>query len=252
MRTISTAIIDNDLSFIDSLKNAIKDFSAGVNVTGIAENFESGMELVKRDQPQLLFLGTRLQDTSGFTLLDALKKEGKELPYVIFLSDDSSNAVEAIKYKPIDYIVKSEALEALVNAVKTDCEEVDKELSLHEQEAEQRNKLSKKLNFIAIPNNKQIQFIKTEDILYLESEGRYTSFYLKDHDHKLMSVKNIGEYEKILNASFFRIHKSYIVNLQHVLSIDRSAGNYCTLDNKKMLPIAKRRLTSLESYINLK
>jgi two-component system LytT family response regulator len=252
MRTITTAIIDYDLSFIDSLKTAIKNFCAGVNITGIAENFNSGMELLDRDRPQLLFLGTRLKDSTGFKLLDECKKQGKALPYVIFLSDDHKDAIKAIKYKPIDYILKPDSIELLPEAVKSDCEEVEKELTLHEQETEERIKRGKKLNFIAIPNSKQVQFIKTEDILFLESEGRYTSFYLKDQKHKLMSVKNIGEYEKLVNDTFFRIHKSYIVNLQHVLSIDRSAGYYCTLENGKMLPIAKRRLTSLEAYINLK
>ena len=69
----------------------------------------------------------------------------------------------------------------------------------------------------------------------------------------LFVSKNIGEYEKLLSASyFFRIHKKYLINLKYIININNSDGSNCELVGKLMLPVAKRRKEDLVSFLNIR
>ena len=107
-------------------------------------------------------------------------------------------------------------------------------------------------NFIAIPSTKKIDFIKIDDILYFESDGRYTIIHLRDKTTFFVS-KNIGEYDKILAPKyFFRIHKKYLINLKYIININNSDGSHCELAGNLKLPVAKRRKEDLVSFLNIK
>jgi two-component system LytT family response regulator len=96
-----------------------------------------------------------------------------------------------------------------------------------------------------IPSTKKIDFIKIDNILYFESDGRYTIIHLTDNSTFFVS-KNIGEYDKILAPNFFfRIHKKYLINLKYIININNSDGSNCQLLGDIILPVAKRRKEDL-------
>ena len=91
--------------------------------------------------------------------------------------------------------------------------------------------------------------IKQEDIVFCKSDGRYTTFYLKNKE-ELVASKNLGTFESILDGStFFRIHHSYIVNIEYVVSIIKKTCYYCEMINNINLPVAKRRQESLNKFL---
>ena len=107
-------------------------------------------------------------------------------------------------------------------------------------------------NFIAIPSTKKIDFIKIDDILYFESDGRYTIIYLTDKTTFFVS-KNIGGYDKILTPRyFFRTHKKYLINLKYIININNADGSNCELMGNLTLPVAKRRKEDLVSFLNIR
>ncbi|MFT6065450.1 MAG: two-component system LytT family response regulator [Paraglaciecola sp.] len=107
-------------------------------------------------------------------------------------------------------------------------------------------------NLIALPNIHSIEFVDTQDILYLEADGNYTIFHLVDNITKVVS-KNIGGYEKVLPINFFfRIHHKYIINFNKVSLISKTDGYYCELNNGEALPVAKRRQEELRKFLKLK
>jgi two-component system LytT family response regulator len=94
-----------------------------------------------------------------------------------------------------------------------------------------------------------VNFVKNEEILYCKSAGRYTEFYLTDK-RKLVASKSLGEYEEQFDSkSFFRIHRSFIVNLNYITNINKKAGNYCELTNGQSLPISRRRMENLIQFL---
>jgi two-component system LytT family response regulator len=107
-------------------------------------------------------------------------------------------------------------------------------------------------DYVAISSLEEIFFIKMIDIMYCKSEGRYTKFYLENGD-VCMSSKNIGEYEAILDKrKFFRVHNSYIINMNFVSRIIKSDGGGSEMKNGFLIPISKRKLELFYKYIKLK
>ena len=102
---------------------------------------------------------------------------------------------------------------------------------------------SPKLEQIAVHTiNNGIQIIAISNIIYLKSDHKKTIISLKN-SKEVFASKNIGIYEALLkNNGFFRVHKSYIVNLEHLISIDKNLnGHYCLLYNNKIIPISVRK-----------
>ncbi|MCX2679844.1 LytTR family DNA-binding domain-containing protein [Galbibacter sp. EGI 63066] len=97
----------------------------------------------------------------------------------------------------------------------------------------------------------KIDFVRLEEILYCKSNGRYTIFFLVGNKELVSSI-NLGKYENLLDSDFFyRVHKSYIVNLMHVSSISRKPEVYCNMVNGTLVPIAKRRLKRLFKFLDI-
>lgn len=106
--------------------------------------------------------------------------------------------------------------------------------------------------YVAISTLEEIFFIKMSEIMYCKSEGRYTKFYLENGD-VFMSSKNIGEYEAILDKHiFFRVHNSYVINMNFVNRIIKTDGGGSEMKNGFLIPISKRRLEHFYKYIKLK
>ena len=84
------------------------------------------------------------------------------------------------------------------------------------------------------------------------AEGKYTTFFLLG-GKKIVSSKNLGEYEKILDSSYFyRIHHGYIINIRYLISIIKKDGVYCELANRITIPVSKRRQESFNRFIKLR
>lgn len=102
-----------------------------------------------------------------------------------------------------------------------------------------------KSDIFLINSSSEITFVDLNELIYLQADGRYTYFHFKD-SKKITSSKNIGEYDKVLNDNFIRIHQSYIVNIHFIKSISTKQGFILHLkDSNVTLPIAKRRFKNL-------
>ncbi|MGO4906361.1 LytR/AlgR family response regulator transcription factor [Flavobacterium sp. W20_MBD1_R3] len=107
--------------------------------------------------------------------------------------------------------------------------------------------------YVAISSLEEINFIKMDDIIYCQAEGKYTKFFLTN-GNIFLSSKNLGHYElRALDKShFFRVHKSYIVNMRFIAKIDKRDGMSCQLLNGLRIPISSRKLDEFNRFIRLK
>src|SRR5690606_39535082 len=102
---------------------------------------------------------------------------------------------------------------------------------------------------ISIPSYNAIDVIPQGKIVYCKSEGKYTNFYCLDKS-VYTATKNIGEFERLLNPNlFYRVHNSFIVNIQYVDKIDKEGGGVCKLKDGREIPIAKRRKIHFYEFI---
>ncbi|GAA4936116.1 LytTR family DNA-binding domain-containing protein [Algibacter agarivorans] len=244
MKKYSALILDDDIENIKLLSIYINKYFKNINIIATVNDIENCIEAYYTYLPDLLFLDVELEgNETSFNFLESIEHIKSK---TIFISSYDEYAIKAINLDVVGYILKPIKINELVKVV-------DKAISQIKKEATNldSHKLSSN-NIIAIPSASKVELVPVQNIVYLEADGRYTIFHLSNGSNRVSS-RNLGEYEKMLNKSvFFRIHHRYIVNLNMVNNINKTAGNYCELLNNKALPIAKRRQESLNKFLNLK
>lgn len=235
MRRYNTLIIDDENSSIERLTRYIQHYCQDLRIKGSATSVKEAIKLIKSKTPDLIFIDIELQDELSFSILEVLSKE--ETPEIIFISAHENYALQAIKYKPVNYLLKPFVIRDLIDSVNQAILKINQ-------------KDFYTLNSLAINNGDSIQFIDFNQILFLEADGNYTKIYT-NIKNVIDAINNIGKFEHLLPSFFFRIHKKYIINLNFVKEIHRSNGFYCVLDNNHSLTVSRRKQKLLIKSLHL-
>lgn len=232
------AIIDDESLARENLKNLIREYCPNIEVIGEAEGVESGCQLIQNLQPDAVFLDVAMQDGTGFDLLDRFTEYSFQ---VIFQTAFDEFAVKAFKYSAVDYLLKPVGVGELVKAVnkisnKRNQAEIAQQLAslIH---------LNKKKTFekIVLNSNEGMHFVEIADIVRLQSDVNYTTFYL-DSGERITVTKTIKSFEELLPENhFFRPHQSFIVGLQYVKKVLREDGGYALMKDGAKIPISRRK-----------
>lgn len=213
-----------------------------------AKNTSEASDIIEKDEFDIIFLDLDLGNEQAFQFLEESlpQLDGKEL---VIISSHKEDAVEAFKYMATDFILKPIGPDAVIQAA----DKIRKNIDMKVSYIRNREIIDKgPAKIIAIPSLTDIKIIPVNDIIYLESEGRYTIFHTVKNE-RLISSRNLGMYEKILvNNSFLRIHHSYLVNMNFALNIQKKDGFYIEVPNKKYLSISKRKVDSLYEFLSIK
>jgi two-component system LytT family response regulator len=120
--------------------------------------------------------------------------------------------------------------------------ELNSQLSVLEHHIHPENLSAKK---IILKTFDHIHLVRMADIIYCESDDCYTRFHLMD-GNRIMVSSTLKEYDELLGGSgFFRIHKSYLINLVHVMRFEKAEGGSIILTNNNVLPVASRKRDQL-------
>lgn len=244
---ITGLIVEDQIENSDYLRLIINKYCKEVEIIGVAETSLEFMEMYLELLPDIIFLDIELGEKE--TSFETLEKIRKNESAIIVVSAHQGFALKAInEFGVYGYLLKPVRIEELVKIVSLVIESVKQKK--REKSLSYDNEKDVNSGLIALASVDAVEFIKIEDIIYLEADGKYTVFNLTNKSRRISS-KNIGEYERqLLPYFFFRIHHKYIVNLGMVLSINKKDGNYCELINKQYLPIAKRRYQKLMSLLS--
>lgn len=252
MKKIDIVIVDDEIANVELLKYYIVKYCPLANIVGTATTKKEAIMIINTLKPQLLFLDIILDEGTSFDILAEMQYTDVK---TIFVTAFDEYAVKAFKVSAVDYVLKPVKVEELILAYNKAVKDIENTLYTNNQHlrlVSESIKNQQPLNILAIPSMDKINFVELTSILYLKSDGRYTEFYLTDGS-KMVSSKNLGEYEEMINEiMFFRIHNSYMVNLNHVVNINKSDGNYCKMKNSMSLPIAKRRQDKLRKFLKIK
>ena len=256
MNTLSCIILDDEPRNIKLLKNMVAEYCHQVNVLATETDAVKGLALIKELHPQLLFLDIEMPHINGFDMLKKLEPVNFE---VIFVTAYSHYAVEAFEHHAIGYITKPIITEKLVAAVQAAADRIaQKSISKNLFSLiESTTKPAAAAQKIPLSTSNGLVFVKLADIMYCESNGNYTTFYLSDNTKPILVSRQLGEYEKLLPESeFTRIHDKYIINLSFIKEYIKGSGGDVVLENGKELPVASRRkedfLSRFEKWIKRK
>jgi len=218
------------------------------------------LEILNTDKNKidLLFLDIKIPGNTGIEIARELQKE-KNSPYIIFTTAYDEHAVEAFKLSAVDYLLKPfsderfyQSLERIKEKIEMDSigdEQIDNILSILSDK-----KVQNKVNKIAVEDNDYYLMLDFKDIYYFATNDKKVWAYSKQNSY--MTQFKLKELEKMLPKYFFRIHKSYIVNLKNIKAvIPWFKGKYQVLMenySEHKIPVSRSKVAELNERLNLK
>lgn len=232
-------IIDDEPKARSLLITILQDGCDTVSSIQEASDLEKGVELIRKNKPELVFLDIEMPHQQGIEIFNYFGENEIDFE-IVFTTAYSQYALQAFEMNAIDYILKPlrprRVLE-VVERVKTIGEK--KNLSVKFEEL--RNSLkADSFKKIGLPVNDGILFLPLENIIHMEAEGMYTKFFTNEPACILVS-KPLKHFTHILqtDSGFYRPHRSHIFNVKFLKKYVRKDGNYIILDNDHIIPIAK-------------
>lgn len=246
---IKTIIVDDEFVSRNVLKKLLDINCPDIEVICECTNAEEAKTEIGRLQPQLVFLDISMPGKSGLDML----KEIDDINFsIIFVTAFHEYTIQAIRFSAIDYLLKpvekNELIEA-VGRVKIKIANSENhspvEAFLHNIQAAQ----SQQEMQLCVPGIKGFQIIKIKDIIYCEAENTYTTIFL-NNSQKLLASRPLIDYESLLqDASFVRIHKSYLINMQHLKEYLKGEGGSAVMSNGKELEVSRRKKEYFVNYM---
>jgi len=243
------AVIIDDMDHVRSKNiDLIRQYCPQVTIMAEAVDVKSGVELIRKFLPDLVFLDVEMPDGTGFDLLQQLKPVNFK---VIFITGFQDFAIRAFRFSAIDYLLKPVDPEDLVAAVAKAEDTLNKEsLEL---------KLSALFSNLERPRNPEKIVLKTaeklfsvavQDIIHCESERNYTTFHFVNAP-KLIVSTTLKEYETMLAPmGFFRPHQSHLINMAYFDHFVKADGGFIVMKNDAKVPLASRKREEFMALMN--
>jgi two-component system LytT family response regulator len=232
-------IIDDEDHIRDSLAKLLAKHCPMAAVIGEANGVAAGKQIIGELHPDLVLLDIQMNDGTGFDLLQSFSPVDFN---VIFITAYEQYALQAFRFSAVDYILKPVNPEQLVTAIDRAA------LLIRDHFNIQMNALYENLKSITRQDKKiilkttdQIHLLDLKHIVACESDSCYTTVHTMEGAH-IMVTKTLKEYEEMLSGcGFYRVHKSFLINLAHVKRFDKQGGGYIVLTNGLKIPVASRK-----------
>lgn len=248
MKTIKAIVVDDEENARLIIKNFIAEYCPSVEIIDEAEDVKSAVKLINKNQVDLVFLDIEMPNENGFALFDYFNKPTFE---TIFCTAYSEYAIKAFEVSAIDYILKPIGISKLREAVEKVVLKRAQNLPQTNIDILKENLKEHKIVKIGIHIGDGIVFMALDDIYYFEADGSYTTIYHKNG--KDLAVKKIKHFEDLLasDTRFFRIHRSYLVNITLIKKYSKKDGLSVTYDDKILLPISREKKEEFEEFMQL-
>ena len=237
---ISSIIIDDEQNSVDVLEKLINRFFRDqVEVVSEFNNLNDAVQYLNENPVDLVFLDMKLDFNSGLDLLYQFK-DNKSFE-VICVTAYKEYAIEALRCSAFDYLLKPVNYVELISAVKR-LQAKHNQNSFEKSDVVDENNTTpkKRRDSIAFPSKNGFKVEKLSSIIYCEAKGNYAQVHLYPKSQILISKTLKKLVDMIDHPDFFRIHKSYYINMNYIVAYNRSE-NILELKNGMYLPVSVRK-----------
>lgn len=238
-------LVDDELPALEILRTFLEPLGDTLNVCGACLDVKSAIKEISIHKPEILLLDIELGDSLGFEILENFPDLDAR---IIFVTAHDDYLLKAIKYHAFDYLFKPVVAEELHVAIKKAMSDIEAKkpqqngkalLDFIHQNSSQR---------IAVPNRNGLTYYELDNIIYIEADGSYAVMHFKDLKPSTVTRK-IKDFESSLaHRGFLRVHKSFLVNLNHISELHREDSGYLLMSNQAKIPISPK---SKEQIIEL-
>lgn len=240
MGILKAILIDDELKSRNNLRQLLLQYCPNVEIIAEAGSAVEALKIIRKLNPDLLFLDIEMGTVSGFDLLRLLHDQQNF--EVIFVTAFDKYGIQAVKACAIDYLLKPINILELSNAVEKATIQINpkkenerlKELVANIDRGDDEKR-------IAIPLSDKIVFLAINKIIRLEAEGNYTHIHL-DNKKQYLVCKTLKEYQELLeNHNFLRTHQSHLINFRKISAYVKTDGGYIAMDDGSQVPISRQK-----------
>ncbi len=208
----------------------------GLRLAGKFDNPVDASEFIIGNEVDLIFLDIQMPDLSGIEFARIIEKG----PKLVFTTAYEKYALEGYKLDAVDYLMKPFSYEEFLGAVN----KVRKQIALEQQAIAN---IEANNQFLFLKSDYKIRRINFNDILYIEGLKDYVKVFMLNNPKpvlSLTSLKTLGT--KLPPEKFMRVHRSFIVNLERIETIDRSRIVF----GKEYIPIGEQYKEKFQEYLD--
>ncbi len=246
---IKVLIIEDEAPARSIIRHYLEKYD-NVEITGECPDGYCGLMSIREHNPDLVFLDIQMPKLTGFELLEVLE----EKPEIIFTTAYDEYAIKAFDMNAVDYLLKPFPEERFDEALAKALERINKGETRHEKIlklSEEKPEGTSSLNRIVVRKGSAISFIPVSDIKYIQAEDDYVMIY--HSGGKALKQQTMKYYEKNLPAKeFIRIHRSYIVSIEHIVRIEPYGKDtyVAVLKEDQKLPVSRSGYKKLREKIS--
>lgn len=238
---LSALIVDDEVMARYILRSSIEEYCPEISEIKEADTVDKALEIIRTEQPPVLFVDIRMPQRDGFDLLE--KVYGNELFYVIFVTAYDEYALKALKGGVFDYLLKPIShieLKEVVNKLYRDYLKKSAKIPAAYLDGS-----------LSIRHTNGFSILKLKEISYMEASNNYTFIHL-GNGNKMVVSKTLKEiHEKLDSNVFIRVHKSFAVNIFHLKGyLHKDGGNFIQMQNGASVPVTRYTMNQLETQIS--
>lgn len=227
--TLRTVVVDDESLPRQRVADLVRAHP-GLSLVGEAEHGASALDLISEARPELVFLDIQMPELDGFQVVSALDED--VLPAIVFVTAYDEYAIRAFEVDAVDYLLKpvtEERFRAAVARVlsrteRRDAVSGDGIRALALRASQERG--TPTTRFVARLGARHY-FVKVADIEWVEADGNYMRLHTADRKSHLIRETMRGMEARLDPAGFVRIHRSVIVAVERIASIEaREHGEY--------------------------
>jgi two-component system LytT family response regulator len=240
---INAIIIEDEKSSMEYLVSILKKNHANITVLGWASNVDDAVTLITTNKPDIVFLDIQLNDGSGFDVLDRLKNNMTfEVIFTTGFLDYKERAMDYFAFYYLNKPLQKKEIKKVLDVYELKRSAFD--LQKYRAFKNQLESKNQKLTFFE--KNEYIT-LRVSDIIYCEAAGSYTLVY-NTQGGSLVNSKNLKRIEGIIeNDNFYRVHRSFLVNLKHIKSF--SNNGILTMSNDIEITISTRNRKKVLDFL---
>jgi two-component system LytT family response regulator len=237
---IKCVLIDDESNSLEMMEWLLKTYCPQVTIAAMCNSGEKGIEAINKYKPDVVFLDIEMPHMNGFDMLEQIGRLSFD---VVFCTAYDQFAIKAFRYSALNYLLKPVDPDDLTETVRRleakQSIPTREQIELLLQNIKTANRPT--VPRIALTTSDGLIFVSTSEIIYCEAESNYTNIVLRG-GKKIMVSKVLKDIDEALSGpDFFRVHNSYLVNLNHIKKFVRGEGGYVVMDNDATISISRSR-----------
>lgn len=244
---LKAILVDDEKISRDILSDYLDKYCKDVELLAQCDSVQSGLRAIEQYKPDIVFLDVEMPRGNGFDLLEQVENVTFE---TVFVTAFDNYAIQALNYSAAYYILKPVSIDELVSAVEKIKANRQKNTSALHTKVLLENIKAPGISHhkIVLPLQDGFEVVSVKDVVHCEAHDNFTDFYFVSKP-KMMICRTLKFYEELLaDSGFVRVHKSHLINLEHVQKYKKGKGGQLMMSNGAVIDVSPNKKDELMQY----